>query len=255
MAMKEKRIQEIKKHIDSNEFVSLDDLCAKFEISINTLRRDINILEERGLIQKIYGGVATVSQKMTSFEVRTSKFHSEKEKISAFAASLIEPNQLVFIDAGTTTQNMVKYLPTKFKYTVMTNSLDIINGVAILDNVTLMTIGHIFKKETKAFIDNDNDNVDSLLDKYNVHKAFMASTGISIEHGLTNYDIQEYGIKKSLVQKSQQVFLLADVSKFDRVSLLTYANLDELSGVITSALPTTEYIEYFKKHNITLDVI
>ncbi|QIQ22046.1 DeoR/GlpR family DNA-binding transcription regulator [Zophobihabitans entericus] len=248
--MKEKRIQEIKKYIDTYELVSIESLCEKFNMSKNTIRRDINILEQQGAIQKVYGGVATLHQKLPGSDTRGNINPQAKDSIVRSAATLIQPNELIFIDAGTTTKNIVKYFPRDFNFTVLTNSFDIIESIVDFDNVNLVVIGNIFRRKTRSFTGDGSLSV--VLNKYNINKAFMASSGLSIENGLTNYDVQEHELKSAIVQRSRKVFLLADESKFGRDSLLTYAHIDDLAGVITSSLPSDEYVNYFEEHHIQL---
>lgn len=247
--MREKRLQDIEDYIHSAGTASLDELCEHFNVSKNTIRRDISNILDKGTIQKVYGGVTSMSSHLIPFENRDITNSSAKTAIAKCAARFVEGNELIYIDSGTTTRSMVEYLPRVPKLTILTNSLDIINAAANLEHITLLTIGNSYKRDTKSFVGNDSLHI---LDKYNINKAFMAATGVSIESGLTNSDILEYEIKKKIVDKAQQVYLLADASKFGRSTLLTYAPFDKVDTLITSEPLSKEYQEYCDEHGIAV---
>ncbi|MGG4396560.1 DeoR/GlpR family DNA-binding transcription regulator [Paenibacillus thiaminolyticus] len=247
--MREKRLQDIEEYIHSVGTVSLDELCEHFNVSKNTIRRDISNILDKGTIHKVYGGVTSVSSHLIPFENRDITNSLAKTAIAKCAAQFVEANELIFIDSGTTTRSMVEYLPRVPKLTILTNSLDIINAAANLEHITLLTIGNCYKRDTKSFVGSDSLHI---LDKYNINKAFMAATGVSIESGLTNSDILEYEIKKKIVDKAQQVYLLADASKFGRSTLLTYAPLDQVDTLITSEPLPQQYQEYCDEYGIAV---
>lgn len=250
--MREKRICLVADYIQQMGIVSMEELCERFTISMSTLRRDINILLSQHRVQKVYGGVAAViKQELVPFENRNVINKSEKSSIAKKAAELITSNELIFIDSGTTTQDILKYLPLNItKLSVLTNNLDIINYIAeYRSDISLITLGNLYKSSTRSFVGSDTFNI---IDKYNINKAFMAATAVSIENGLTNSDLQEYEIKKRIVDKAQQVYLLADSSKFDHSTLLTYADLSNIDGVVTTKQLSQKYQDYCLEHHTQL---
>lgn len=247
--MKEKRLQHLEDYIHSVGTVSLDELCEYFNVSKNTVRRDVNQILEKGTIQKVYGGVTSVTPALIPFENRDHTNHPEKVKIGQQAATLVEDQDLIFIDSGTTTRNIIEFLPSSQQLTILTNSLDVINAAVAFENITLITIGNRYKRKTKSFVSIDDLHI---LDKYNISKAFMAATGVSIAHGLTNSDILEYEIKKRIAEKAQTLYLLADASKFGKSTQLTYAPLHEVDVLITSGTLSEEYHAFCREHRIEL---
>lgn len=249
--MKEKRLQHLEDYIHLVGTVSLDELCEHFNVSKNTVRRDVNQILEKGTIQKVYGGVTSVTPPLIPFENRDHTNHPEKVQIGKKAASFVEDQDLIFIDSGTTTRNMIEFLSTSQQLTILTNSLDVINACVALDNITLITIGNRYKRKTKSFVSIDDLHI---LDKYNISKAFMAATGVSIANGLTNSDILEYEIKKRIAEKAEKLFLLADASKFGKSTQLTYAPLQEVDVLLTSGTLSEEYHSFCLKHQIELHI-
>lgn len=247
--MKSQRIHEIEQYIRLKKRVSLDELCEKFEVSKNTIRRDINEIVEQEGYNKVYGGVEFVRNYLLPFEERNERAQEDKRRIAQLAAEEIEPQDIIFIDSGTTTQYIPDFLPHSIDLTIVTNSLNIINKVSSMPNVNLIVIGEIFKRKTNSFVGIEDSNV---LMKYNIHKAFMAATAASISSGLTNSDNQEYDIKRRIVEKARKSFVLLDHNKFGKAALVTYAYLDQVNAVISDQPLPDEYQDYLEEEGIDI---
>ncbi|TFI74568.1 DeoR/GlpR family DNA-binding transcription regulator [Carnobacterium divergens] len=247
--MKLKRIQQVENYIQQQGSISLDELCSVFNVSKNTIRRDVNELEKRGTLRKVYGGVVAVENTLVPYENRTIRYQEEKEKIATIASTLIEENDLIFIDSGTTTSQLLHAVSPELHFTVLTNSLDVVNLVASMENIQLILIGNSYKAKTRSFVGVEDEE---LITKYNIGKAFMAATGVSISNGLTNSDLLEYRIKKMIVEKASSVYLLADGSKFNKSTLLTYAPLEKVDAIITTPDIPMDYRTFCQEHQITL---
>lgn len=252
--MRVKRIDLIEEFVLNNKTVSLDSLCEKFNVSKNTIRRDIETLVEKGSIKKVYGGVVSNNDSseytniLTSFEDRKIFNESEKDTICRIASSFINENDIVYVDTGTTCVNIIKYIADK-KCTILTNSLQVCISAIPYPNINIITLPGKLKRETLSFVGSD---LNEYLKTYNINKAFMTCTGLTIENGMTNASIEEYIIKKNIVSHSKKIFLMADNSKFDKVSLMTYSSLSEIDYLITDKKPSINYISYCKDNNIEI---
>lgn len=251
--MKASRIIAIEKYIHTHGSVSLDELCDVFTVSKNTIRRDIQLILKKGTITKVYGGVQAVDvAPLKPYTERNVVAAADKDKIAALAAQHIEPGDFVYIDSGTTTRHLIDYLEADIACTVLTNNLDIMNACADRSNITLHTIGNTFKQPTRSFV---GINLSETIQHYNITKAFMAATAVSLTAGVTNSDLLEYDIKKNIVAVANEVLLLADATKFDKATLLTYAPLNAIDTVITSATVPANYLAYFKAQTITVEQV
>ena len=246
--MKTHRIKNVEEYILKNESVSLDKLCDVFKVSKNTIRRDIKELLEKGKIKKIYGGVTINQKKLVPFEERNIKNHAEKKVTAEIAAAYINDGDIIFIDSGTTTMWLIDYLKNK-NITILTNNLSAIVSALPYPNLNIISLGGTLKRKTNSFVGNSTSLV---LKDYNISKAFMAATGISIARGATNSSVEEYELKKLIVEKSDEIFLLVDSSKFDSISLMTYSPLENLDYIITNKTPPKKYADFFKKNKINL---
>lgn len=249
MNMKVQRREAIVQLVQEKGSVSLDELCNLFQVSKNTIRRDIHYLSEKQLLEKVYGGVIAAEDELVPFPNRSVKATSEKEKIGQLAAQYIQDGDLIFIDSGTTTKMIVPYLSRDINITILTNNLDVINSVVDLKNVQLILVGNRLKRATRSFV---GTNGYDLLKGYNINKAFMAATGVSITNGLTNADFLEYEIKHQICSKAKQIFLLADHSKFDHVALMTYNKLENIDYLITDQSLSKEYETFCEENQITV---
>jgi DeoR family myo-inositol catabolism operon transcriptional repressor len=246
--IKTERIEQIQDYVLVNDTVSLDELVKVFDVSKNTIRRDIQQLVERGKIIKVYGGVAANHATLKSFNERQTRNQQQKRSIAKAAANFVEDGDIIYIDSGTTTLEMVENLQSK-NVTIITNNLDFIFKSFPYDNLNVISTGGVFDRKTKSFVSLKNMD---LLKSYNINKAFMASTGITISNGVTHSSPLESEIKQNVVKKSSTVFLLVDHCKFDKYALMTYCDMDEVDYIITDKVPSENYQEYTKRHDIQL---
>lgn len=200
-------------------------------------------------MKKVYGGVVAPPSNLTTFEIRNTDNNFIKKAIAKTASPFIEPHDIIYIDSGTTTNTLLENVDTNMPFTLLTNNLDIINMATTFENVHLIVIGNTYKAATRSFI-NMYDK-DYLLN-FNIDKAFMAATGVSITNGLSNSDPLECEIKKQIIKQATQVYLLVDHTKFEKNALYSYATLQNVHTVVTNVPVPKKYVTYFSENNITL---
>lgn len=250
--MKVERINKIEEYLQQHKSAKLDELCEIFDVSKNTIRRDIDILQKEGKIQKVYGGVVYINRNnLIPFSQRELYLKDEKKKIAIKAAELIKDNDILLVDAGSTTANIIPFIKDKQNITIITNSLTVLNEALLLNNCKVISTGGDLLKETCSFT---GFEAISLLAKLNAHKTFIAASGLSLDNGITNSSIIEAEIKKTMLNVSKEKILLIDHSKFDTSSLVTFANLSDIDTIITDQLPEQHYIDRFKKEHVELIV-
>lgn len=246
--LKSKRIKEIQEYVAKHEAVSLDELVEVFDVSKNTIRRDIQPLVESGEIKKVYGGVSINNSSLVSFSDRKQQNQKTKELIAKSAAEFVDEGDIIFIDSGTTTMEMFEFIKNK-EITIITNNLIFIINSLPYDNLNIISIGGSLERKTNSFTNFSENN---LLKTFNINKAFMASTGVSILNGVTNASPLESELKKIAVQRSFEVFLLVDHDKFNKYGLITYCDLNEIDYLITDEIPNVHFQEYAEENNIQI---
>lgn len=249
--MRSQRIAEIEQYIYAHKTVTLDELCEVFQVSKNTIRRDIEEIIQNPDIVKTYGGVMINTQTkklLVSFTERNISHQEAKRQIAAKAASLVNDGDSIFIDSGTTTLYMLEYLKNK-KITLLTNNVEVMVQAIPYENINLICLSGTLNRKTLSLTGN---NAAKLLSTYNIKKAFLAATGITLDNGATNSSPEETCIKEMAVKKSTEKYLLADSSKFGVISLLTYCGINDFTGIVTDVEPEEDFCEYAKEHQVEI---
>jgi len=250
--LKADRINKIHELIKERQIISLDELCDIFSVSKNTIRRDIAELDAEGVIEKVYGGIVlkeSASNSPEPFAAREIRNVAEKKIIAQIAAALIQDGEVIYIDSGTTTMHLLPHLANRKQLTIVTANIYVIDYASRYQNLNVIATGGYVYPPSNALV---GPGVISCIKAYNFSKIFLASTGISIEHGATNASPLECEIKQRLVQKSCPKYLLVDDSKLDVASLMTYCELNALDNIIMNETPPEKYLTYFEKNNVRL---
>lgn len=246
--MKISRLNSIEQYVIAKETATIDELCEAFGVSKNTIRRDLNELEARGHIAKVYGGVTAVSSAgAVPMPVRSGLHPADKTQIGRLAAEEVSDGDTIFIDSGTTTVCMLKFLAAKKRITVVTHSLGALAEASKYENLSVISLGGIYSRPTDSFV---GLSAFESLSAMKIHKAFMAATGVSLDGGMTNTTFLEAEIKRGVVQRAAQIYLLADASKLDKDAVVSFCTLEKLTGFVTDRKPDSKYMEFFKKHGI-----
>ena len=246
--IKEKRMKRMEEYIQEHSSVSLDELMSEFNVSKNTVRRDVQALVESGVFKKVYGGVVVKHKNLESFQDRRIRNLTEKKVITRTSAAYVEDGDIIFVDSGTTTVEMFDYLKEK-SLTIVTNNMEFIVRSLPYANLNVIAIGGILERKTNSLVHPQRMEV---LNAYNINKAFMATTGVSLSNGVTNASPIETDLKQTIVRRSQKVFLLADHDKFNKYGLMTYCELKEIDYLITNKKPDKDYETFAKEHQIEL---
>jgi len=248
VGMKSIRIKKMEEYILEHDLVSMADLRDTFKISMNTVRLDVAYLVDKGTVRKIYGGVCSnISNNLIPFEERQTKNSHEKRSVGKAGAALVEDGDIIYIDSGTTTMYIVDYLGDCKNITVLTNSLNVINRAVLHPELNVISLPGTLERKTNSFVSADTVRA---LEKYNVKKAFMASSGISETGMITNSSPPEYEIKKAAIINSQEVYLVIDSSKYGKSGMMTYADISEMSKVIIDKNADSELLELCESHGV-----
>ena len=246
--MKLHRLQQLETYIRKQGSVSLEQLCQHFDVSKNTIRRDIQTLEARHVVKKVYGGVvANNDDAPIPLSQRQLTMTSEKAAIAAKAAEFVRDGDIIVVDAGSTTVHLVEYLKTKRRVTLITNSIPAITAAAGNDQLHVIVTGGDLLQTTNSLVGQD---AIAMLKRLNAHTAFIAATSVSLEKGITNSSLIETDIKKAMMEISSRRMLLVDHSKFDTVSLVKFAELRDFDALITDRPLSPEYHAYCEQAGV-----
>lgn len=242
----EERRQKILHLLDQQKIVKSQDLIAILNASESTIRRDLQELENEGLLERIHGGAKKgqllgFEQNMTE---KTLKNIHEKQVIAQLAASLINEEDVIYLDAGSTTLEMIPYLQGR-KLTVVTNSVKHAAGLVDLQLSTIILGGQV-KLSTNAVL--GANALDQLKD-YHFNKVFMGMNGADLTHGFTTPDPEEAAVKKLAMANAEESFVLIDHSKFNKLSFTSVASLSAAT-IITERCPIEIAEDYRERTTI-----
>ncbi|MBP9477195.1 MAG: DeoR/GlpR transcriptional regulator [Sebaldella sp.] len=234
------RHEMILKKLEETGKLSYENIENFLNVSIATIRRDVEKLSKKDLLNKVNGGI--VSKKRINFELEVAeKFEEnieEKKKIAKKAAKLVKKGDFIYLDAGTTTYYMIDYLKDK-NISVVTNGLMHLDKL-LLNNIKTIIVGGEVKPVTKAVA-----GIEALknIEKYRFDKSFIGVNGVSIEYGFMTPDVNEALLKEKVIEISNKAYILADQKKFNELSSVKFADIKKCK-IITSELKDEVYKNY-----------
>ena len=257
--MRVKRIEEVEAYIRQIGSVSIQQLCEEFQVSVNTIRRDIDTLVRRGQVKKVYGGVVALGQsednstpvtrELMDFQVRNREYLDEKKQIGKKAAQFVNHGDTIFLDSGSTTLQMIPYLAEKKNLTVVTYSLPALAELAQYPQIRTIGLPGVVLGRTASVVGGSTCHA---LRQFNCSKAFLGCTGLSLTRQLTNATFEEFEVKQVAMEQSKVLYLLADHEKFDHAALMTYGQIGALDYLITNRQPDETYRAYLEEQQVTL---
>ena len=246
----EERFAKIVKIVNQEGTVTVLELAQAIGISESTIRRDLNQLDKLGRIRKVHGG-ATAAVLMSdgherNMQEKYSRNIEEKRAIAAYAATLVHPNDFVFLDAGSTTEQMAEYLEENTAFYV-TNGITLAQKLAARGFKTMLLAGRV-KASTDAVI--GMEAVSSLA-RYHFTKGFFGTNGITVAEGFTTPDLEEAANKRAAMEHCRQCYVLADNSKFDTLSNVSFGELGKAKIITTKG---NVRLKNYKQHTEVIEV-
>jgi DeoR/GlpR family transcriptional regulator of sugar metabolism len=243
------RKQHILAILSEEKQVMSSELSQRFAVSEDSIRRDLRELAAEGLLQRVHGGALPVSAAIAPFETRKSVQISSKRLIAQKAVQLIQPGQVVIIDGGTTTAEMVKLLPPDLAFTVVTHSPSI--AVALVDypQVDVIMIGGLLYRHSVVAV---GAAVLEGIARISADLFFMGVTGVHKTAGLTTGNYEEAGVKRALSARAAETVVMVSNEKLNSASAFAIGELSLASTLIVDAQPDDEMCQLLRKKHITV---
>ena len=236
----EERQSKILDELKAKKVVKVRELIEELNVSESTIRRDLQELEAEGWLVRVHGGAKQVFklEPELTMKEKSSKNVHKKQEIVQLAASLVKKGDMLYIDAGTTTLELLPLIKDK-SVTIVTNSVHHAFVATDLGMETIM-IGGKVRQNTKASVSQLGGEQ---LTRYFFDKAFMGANGVHPIYGLTTADPEEAMMKRTAIHQAQQVYFLVDDSKFDKLNFSQIESID--TGVIlTNQLTDKQRSQY-----------
>lgn len=246
----EKRYEMILNLLKEKQSITITEITETLKVSESTARRDLYTLAEQNKLVKVFGGAVALPEEKHYTAVELSvgqKSHvnvEQKKKIAKYAASLIQPRDFVYLDAGTTTGYMISYLREKTAVYV-TNGVDHAKYLAAA-GFHVFLIGGELKSSTEAVI---GTTAVLNLQGYHFTKGFFGVNGVTIKEGFTTPDPNEALVKETAMKACEEAYVLCDSGKFGAVTPVTFGTADD-AVILTETEPSGEYKEWEKKRRL-----
>jgi len=226
------RINEILNLLYKEESVSTERLESMFKISPATVRRDLSKLYEKGLITRFRGGAMLARSSFghePTLQERETDNLQKKRAIAIEAADLVKDGEVIVLDVGSTTIEMAKALRGRNNITVFTASLSIA-AILLNTNVSVYLVGGILRHKENCL---GGPIARSVIRQYHFDKFFLGAAGISENSGLTDFGMDEVETKRAFIERSKEVIVLTDSSKFGKVSFVNICKFSDVTHIIT----------------------
>ncbi len=247
----QERRQHIFKAIEASGVASVRDLAQRFDVSMITIMRDLQELEQEGLIRRVHGGAISVrgASYEPPFSARESQLSPEKQRIALKAVELIADGDSLILDVGTTTLEIARALKGKRNLTVLVTNLRAALELASQPAIQVIVIGGKLRSSELSMI---GHLAEQTLRTFQVDKAFIGVGGVTVSHGLTEFNFDEAGTKRTMIERARQAIVVADHTKFGKIMLTQVAPLSDISLLITGSELDEEQKHELEEAGVTL---
>lgn len=250
----EERRQEILRQIAQQERVSVAGLSQRLGVSEVTIRADLQALAERKLIIRTHGGAIPADGGMYEFALamRRQRQVQEKSRIGEIGAAMVFDGDAIFLDSSSTALTIVRHLKSRRQLTIITNSLAVAQEMQDIPRITVVMPGGTLQNDTASLIGIDGLE---MLRKFNIQKGFFGAHGLNLPEGLTDVSADEAEVKRHLVTMCRQTIAVLDATKWGRVGLASFAQLEEIDTIITDAHAPTDLMDQVRTAGIEVVVV
>lgn len=242
------RQDELLKYLRTYRTGHVVELSEVLGASPSTIRRDLDELQERGLVERVHGGAAITSIGLEAVQaVRARNYPAEKQRIGEAAAALIEPGSTVLISGGTTTEKMLPFMVDARDVTVITNGVQIAAGLAEYPEINVIVLGGELRRESMSLL---GDLVTEAVREFSVDMVFMGAFGVDPTEGITGANLHESRTDRALVQSGRRLVVLADSSKLQQRGPVKLAPIDAVDTLVTDAGIESEKVAAFEEQGL-----
>ncbi len=244
------RHEKITSLVNEKGSIRVSELSQIFHVTEETIRRDLEKLENEGKLQRSHGGAVSIKEQETESpyferEVRNIK---EKQSVAKEAIKNVSVNDRIILDASSTAWYMAKILPD-LPLTVLTNSIRVAMELANREKIQVIVIGGTMLPKSLSFV---GPQADIALNYYHVNKAFISCQGIHAERGISDSNEMQALVKKKMIEIADEVYLLADYSKFGVQAFSRIDTIDSIRTIITDSKTNQQDMKAFQEKGINV---
>ena len=245
------RRREIISRLTADGKVIVSELARDFDVTEETIRRDLEKLDRDGIASKTYGGAVSKNNSSLDlpYNVREGVNVAEKQDISEKILSLIHDGERIMLDSSSTALYIVKKIKSKKNLTVITNSVKILIELADKSDWTVLSTGGVLKKGGLSLT---GSSAEKMIKSYHVDTAICSCKGLDIDLGVTDSNENDSLIKQAMLASAERKILALDGEKFDRKSFVTVCTTNDIDIIVTDSKPSEKWISYCSEKEINL---
>ncbi|MEY4714429.1 MAG: hypothetical protein RIQ37_759 [Actinomycetota bacterium] len=223
--------------------VDANRAAAELDVAVETVRRDLDLLQRRGVLRRVHGGAIANDRFGHEFTIpeRLGRNPDKKQAVAQVAASFLPEEGCIFVDGGTTTEFLAPFLRDKPKLIVVTNNITLASKLADSSTQTVILGGRI----RPATLSSVGAKTVSEVGNYNALVSFIGANGASFEGGIASFDTDEAEVKRAMMQRSSERILLLDSGKFGPVYPARFADFSDFDRVVTNLDADQNYVDKF----------
>lgn len=246
------RQQHILELVNSQGFASIEHLAKLFSVSPQTIRRDINKLNKRGLLQRYHGGAGKSSSvENLAYPARKVLCLEEKRKIARLVSAQIPDHASLFINIGTTTEEVAKQLISHKGLRVITNNLNVAMIMSENEDFEVFVTGGRVRSYDRGIT---GEATKDFISQFKVDYGIIGISGVDSDGSLLDFDYREVRAAREIIANSRKVFMVADHTKFGRKAMVRLGKLSEVDALFTDTAPPSEHRELFTSLDTELQV-
>ncbi len=229
--------------------VVVSELSALFDVSEETIRRDLDKLDKEGLATKSYGGA--VLNENTSldmpFNVRKKRNMQGKQLIAELVSGLVQEGEHIIVDPSTTAVAIAKALKARKRLTVITNSIEVLVELSDVSGWDIISTGGTLRENYLALV---GPKATDVISSFHVDRAIISCKGLDMEQGITDSNEMFSQVKQTMLKSAKQRILAADYTKFGNIAFSRICGLSSVDMVVTDVRPSQEWMKYFAEKGI-----
>ena len=232
-------------------FLSTEELARTFSVTSQTIRRDVNELADRGLLRRYHGGAGPASSiENVGYNERQSLFHDEKTRIARLLAAQIPDNASLFINIGTTTEEVAKALSEHKNLRIITNNLNVATQLCDTPSFEVIVAGGVVRPDRGVIGESTVD----FFRQFKVDFGIIGISGIDTDGALLDFDYREVRVAQTIIENARQVFLATDHTKFTQAPMVRLGHITEIDAVFTDRQPPDNICSMLENAQVKLFV-
>lgn len=248
-----KRQHEIMDTLRQHGAVAVDPLADALKVTPQTIRRDLNSLFDAGFIQRVHGGaVLKDSVENLGYGARKILMVEEKNAIARSVAELIPDHASLFINIGTTTEQVARYLTDKAGLLVVTNNMNVASVLWPVPTIQVMVASGMIRHSDGGIV---GSSTEKFIEQFKVDYAVIGCSAIDSDGEVLDYDVREVCVAKAIIQHARSVILVADSMKFKRNASIRICNLSDIDFLVTDSKVSEQSIRMCESREVNLRVV